>query len=150
MALLQSKIVLVNGGSQGVGAGIVQAAVREGATVVFAGRRVEELAGSIMIAALTFSFLASIGANPAAPDSMTSQATVQLQSGTPFLSDTQLETALNEANVSPQVSQAALDANAAARLDGLSAALAILAFAALLALFFTQRIPSAQLRSKER
>ena len=103
-----------------------------------------------MIAALTSSFLTSIGANPAVPDSVTSQATVQLQSGTPFLSDTQLETALDEANVSPQVSQAALDANAAARLDGLSAALAILAFAALLALFFTQRIPSAQPRSKER
>ncbi|MEU5323885.1 MFS transporter [Streptomyces sp. NPDC021056] len=107
------------------------------------------LAGSIMIAALTSSFLTSIGANPAVPDSVTSQATVQLQSGAPFLSDTQLETALDEANVSPQVSQAALDANAAARLDGLSAALAILAFAALLALFFTQRIPSAQPRSKE-
>lgn len=38
MALLQDKIVLVNGGSQGVGAGIVQAAVREVATVVFTGR----------------------------------------------------------------------------------------------------------------
>ena len=37
MALLQDKIVLVNGGSQGVGAGIVRAAVREGATVVFTG-----------------------------------------------------------------------------------------------------------------
>lgn len=71
------------------------------------------LAGSIMIAALTSSFLTSIGANPAVSDSVTSQATVQLQSGTPFLSDTQLETALDEANVSPQVSQAALDANAA-------------------------------------
>ncbi|WP_086558399.1 SDR family oxidoreductase [Streptomyces africanus] len=41
MALLQDKIVLVNGGSQGVGAGIVRAAVREGATVVFTGRRAE-------------------------------------------------------------------------------------------------------------
>ena len=41
MALLQDKIVLVNGGSQGVGAGIVRAAVREGTTVVFTGRRVE-------------------------------------------------------------------------------------------------------------
>lgn len=41
MALLQDKIVLVNGGSQRVGAGIVRAAVREGATVVFTGRRVE-------------------------------------------------------------------------------------------------------------
>lgn len=41
MELLKDKVVLVNGGSQGVGAGIVRAAVREGATVVFTGRRAE-------------------------------------------------------------------------------------------------------------
>ena len=41
MALLQDKVVLVNGGSQGVGAGIVRAAVREGAAVVLTGRRAE-------------------------------------------------------------------------------------------------------------
>ncbi|MEU4099421.1 MFS transporter [Streptomyces tanashiensis] len=107
------------------------------------------LAGSIMIAALTTSFLTSVEANPAVPDSITSQATVQLQSGAPFLSDAQLETALDEAGVNPEQSQAAVDANAAARLDGLRAALAILALAALIALFFTQRIPSAQPRSPE-
>ena len=39
MGLLEDKVVLVNGGSQGVGAGIVRAAVREGATVVLTGRR---------------------------------------------------------------------------------------------------------------
>jgi NAD(P)-dependent dehydrogenase (short-subunit alcohol dehydrogenase family) len=41
MGLLEDKVVLVNGGSQGVGAGIVRAAVREGATVAFTGRRAE-------------------------------------------------------------------------------------------------------------
>ncbi|MFF4302777.1 SDR family oxidoreductase [Streptomyces sp. NPDC001601] len=41
MGLLEDKVVLVNGGSQGVGAGIVRAAVREGALVVFTGRRAE-------------------------------------------------------------------------------------------------------------
>ncbi|MGW7101547.1 MFS transporter [Streptomyces sp. NPDC054838] len=107
------------------------------------------LAGSIMIAALTSSFLTSVEANPAVPDSVTSQATVQLQSGAPFLSDAQLETALGNAGVSAEVSRAALDANAEARLDGLRAALAVLAFAALIALFFTQRIPSVQPRSAE-
>lgn len=42
------------------------------------------------------------------------------------------------------VAQAALDANEKARIEGLRAALALLALAALLALFFTQRIPAAQ------
>ncbi|MFD3806355.1 MFS transporter [Streptomyces sp. NPDC058611] len=107
------------------------------------------LAGSIMIAALTSSFLASIEANPAVPASVKTQTGVQLQSGAPFLSDAQLVTALDEAGTNAEVSQAALDANAAARLDGLRAALAILALAALLALFFSQRIPSTQPRSAE-
>ncbi|MEU9158875.1 MFS transporter [Streptomyces sp. NPDC048424] len=107
------------------------------------------LAGSVMIAALAGSFLTSVEQNPAVPDSVKSQATVKLQSGAPFLSDAQLETALDEAGTSGEVAQAALDANAAARLDGLQAALAILALAALLALFFTHRIPTTQPRSSE-
>ena len=41
LRLLDDKVVLVNGGSQGVGAAIVRAAVREGAVVTFTGRRAE-------------------------------------------------------------------------------------------------------------
>ncbi|MFD5622327.1 MFS transporter [Streptomyces yangpuensis] len=102
------------------------------------------LAGSIMIATLTSSFLTSVTENPAVPSSVKSQATVQLASGAPFLSDAQLESALAEAGVSPEVSEAALEANEQARVDGLCAALSVLAFAALVALFFTQRIPTVQ------
>ncbi|MFJ9344926.1 SDR family oxidoreductase [Streptomyces sp. NPDC101237] len=39
MGLLDDKVVLVNGGSQGVGAAVARAAVREGATVAVTGRR---------------------------------------------------------------------------------------------------------------
>ncbi|MFH9011411.1 SDR family oxidoreductase [Streptomyces sp. NPDC017943] len=39
MGLLEDKVVLVNGGSQGVGAAVARAAVREGAAVVVTGRR---------------------------------------------------------------------------------------------------------------
>jgi EmrB/QacA subfamily drug resistance transporter len=102
------------------------------------------LAGSILIAALTTSFLTTIEQNPAVPAEVTSQASVELESGVPFLSDAQVKTALEEAGTSPEITQAALDANAAARLDGLRAALAILALSALLALFFTGRIPATQ------
>ncbi|MFE5712827.1 MFS transporter [Streptomyces sp. NPDC056501] len=102
------------------------------------------LAGSLLIASLTSSFLASVEQNPAVPDSVKSQATTELQSGIPFLSDAQLESALDEAGADEEQTQQVLDANADARLDGLRAALAVLAFAALIALFFTQRIPTVQ------
>lgn len=107
------------------------------------------LAGSIMIAAMTSSFLTSVDQNPAIPSEVKSRATVELQSGVPFLSDAQLKTALDEAGTSTDVARAAHDANKEARIDGLRAALAILAFAALLALFFTSRIPDTQPRSTE-
>ena len=41
MSLLEGRVVLVNGATQGLGAGIARAAVREGATVAITGRRRE-------------------------------------------------------------------------------------------------------------
>ncbi|MEU8648537.1 MFS transporter [Streptomyces sp. NPDC048737] len=105
------------------------------------------LAGSLLIAAMTTSFLASVEQNPAIPAEVKSRATVELESGVPFLSDAQLESALDEAGTNEKVAGAALDANEEARIDGLRAALAILALTALLALFFTSRIPNTQPRS---
>ncbi|MFF3209424.1 MFS transporter [Streptomyces sp. NPDC002886] len=107
------------------------------------------LAGSILIAALTTSFLTNIEQNQAVPAEVKSRATVQLESGVPFMSDAQLTSALDKAGTSPDVASAAIDANAAARLDGLRAALAVLAFTALLAMFFTQRIPSTPAKTAE-
>ncbi|MFF4852272.1 MFS transporter [Streptomyces sp. NPDC001194] len=102
------------------------------------------VAGSILITMLTSSFLTSIEQNPAIPAEVKSQANVRLAGGAPFLSDAQLTAALDEAGVESEVADAALDANATARIDGLKAALGILALAALTALFFTQRIPETQ------
>ncbi|MEU0912534.1 SDR family oxidoreductase [Streptomyces althioticus] len=50
MGLLDDKVVLVNGGSQGVGAAVARAAVREGAVVAVSGRRPE--AGEALVAEL--------------------------------------------------------------------------------------------------
>jgi Na+/melibiose symporter-like transporter len=100
------------------------------------------LAGSLLIAALTASFLTGIQANPAVPPGVADQATVQLAGGVPFISDADLQGALTSAGASAETTQAIVDENAAARLDGLRVALAVLAVISLVALFFSRRIPA--------
>jgi EmrB/QacA subfamily drug resistance transporter len=102
------------------------------------------LAGSILIAALTSSFLTGIQQNPAVPDSVKAQADVELAGGVPFISDADLQAALDQAGTSQETTTAALEANRQARLDGLRAALVVLAVVALLALFSARRIPTTQ------
>jgi Na+/melibiose symporter-like transporter len=102
------------------------------------------LAGSILIAALTASFLTGIDQNPAVPDEVVAQANVQLSSGGEFISDQQLEAALADAGVDATTTQAIVEANEQARVDGLRATFALLALFALISLFFTGRIPTEQ------
>ncbi len=102
------------------------------------------LAGSILIAALTASFLQGIEQNPAVPASVKTQANVKLAGGVPFISDADLQAALDKAGVGEEASKAILDVNQQARLDGLRAALVVLAGIALLALFSARRIPTQQ------
>jgi hypothetical protein len=52
-----------------------------------------------------------------------------------------LESALGKAGVSPEVSTQIVDENEKARIDGLRAALAVLAVFAVIAMFFVGRIP---------
>lgn len=102
------------------------------------------LAGSILIAMLTSSFLTGIASNDDVPAEVSSTASVELAAGIPFLSDVALEQALEDAGVSDQAAAAAVEENAQARLDGLRSALAVLALIALVGLFFTGRIPAEQ------
>jgi hypothetical protein len=81
---------------------------------------------------------------------VSSQASTKLAGGIPFLSDADLQKALTKAGASKQVTQAVLDENQQARLDGLRTALAALALLALIALFFSGRIPAEQPGSAER
>jgi MFS family permease len=102
------------------------------------------LAGSLLIAATSSGFLTNIQHNPAIPDSVKSEATVKLAGGVPFVSDDDLKSALEKANVSSETSEQALDAYSSARIEGLKAALAILGVLVLVALFYAQRIPTTQ------
>ena len=102
------------------------------------------LAGSILIGALSMSFVDGVQNNPDIPDSVKTQASVELASGIPFLSDADLSAALTAEGVSDANAQSALDINRDARLDGLRASLVVLAGIALLALFGARRIPREQ------
>jgi hypothetical protein len=102
------------------------------------------LTGAIVIAALSSSFLSGIEQNPAVPAPTKSQASTNLASGVPFLSDAELETSLDEAHVPPRATAAIVDENEAARLVGLRTALAVLAIFALVGLLFTGGIPTRQ------
>jgi MFS family permease len=102
------------------------------------------LAGAVLISTLTTSFLTGIEQNPDVPAEVTSAATVELAGGIPFVSDAQLQTALDEAGVEATTTDAIVEENATARLDGLRTSLAVLAFIALIALFFTRKIPTEQ------
>jgi MFS family permease len=102
------------------------------------------LAGSVMIAAVSAAFLANIQQSPDIPNRVKSQAEVELAGGVQFVSDADLEAALDEANVPRRVQDDALEAYADSRIDGLRTALAILALLVVIALFFAQRIPTVQ------
>jgi len=102
------------------------------------------LAGAVLISTLTTSFLTGIEQNPAVPAEITSQATVELADGIPFVSDADLETALDAAGVPPSTTDAIVEENTTARLDGLRASLSIMALIALVALYFTRKIPTRQ------
>jgi Na+/melibiose symporter-like transporter len=102
------------------------------------------IAGSILIATLTSAFLTNIEQSSAIPSRVKSQANVELAGGVPFISDADLEAALDDAHVSSRATDAALDAYSEARIAGLKSALAILALITVLALFLAQGIPTRQ------
>ena len=102
------------------------------------------LAGALLISALTASFFTGIQNHPAIPDNLAVNAQTQLASGVPFVSDKELRTALDEANVPSETADAVVDENEQARIAGLRSALAVLALISLLALLFTRGLPTVQ------
>jgi MFS family permease len=102
------------------------------------------LAGSVLIASLSASFLTGIAENPDVPPEVVAQADVELAGGASFISDDQLESAMEATGADERTTQAVVDANQQARVDGLRSALALLAVISVIALFFTKRIPTEQ------
>jgi Na+/melibiose symporter-like transporter len=102
------------------------------------------LAGALLIAATSSAFLNNIDQSDAIPSRVKDQAHVNLAAGVPFISDKDLNAALDQANVRGQAADDAVSAYQHARITGLKAGLAILALATILALVFSRAIPTTQ------
>jgi EmrB/QacA subfamily drug resistance transporter len=98
--------------------------------------------GSILIAVLSASVVMGIQGNPDVPDDVKSQATTELSAGVPFVSDTQLQEAMEEEGVPSDVADEILQVNSDARIDALRIAFGVAALLAVAALFFTGRVPT--------
>jgi MFS family permease len=100
------------------------------------------LVGSVLIATLTAGMIAGLRQHPETAPLLTAHATVQLESGVPFLSDSALRSTLEQANVPPDVTAAIIDVNSTARISALKTALSVVVFVGILGLLFSVAIPS--------
>ena len=87
-------------------------------------------------------FLTNIQQNPAIPESVKEQAQVELAGGVPFVSDADLEEALDEAGAPRGPRRPRSTRTGTPGSTGLRAALAILAVLAIVALFLARSIPT--------
>ncbi len=99
------------------------------------------LVGAVLIGSLTTGFIEGVTNNPAVPATVTSQATVQMESGIPFISDSELRTGLATTDLAPATQDAIVAENASARLIGLRSALWLVALLIVVGLFFTGMLP---------
>jgi Major Facilitator Superfamily len=102
------------------------------------------LSGAILIAVLTTTFLGSVASNHAIPKELAAKANVELSAGIPFVSDADLNAALQQADIPPATAEAVVHENAQSRINGLRAALAVLGLVALVAVALTRRLPTVQ------
>jgi hypothetical protein len=95
-----------------------------------------------LIGSLTVAFISNIQNNPAVPPEVSAQASTQLASGIPFVSEADLTVALNSAGVPDEQATAIVQEYNDASLDALRTSMAFVALFAIVALFFSERIPN--------
>ena len=100
------------------------------------------LAGSVLIAGLTASFLAGIENNPAVPPRSPPRPRRSWPAASRSSPTTTSSDALDEAGLPADQVDAIADENESARIDGLRLSLSVLALAAVIALFLTRLVPT--------
>jgi EmrB/QacA subfamily drug resistance transporter len=103
------------------------------------------LIGAVVIGSLTSLLVAGISSSEAIDDELEAAATTALTAGADFVSDEQLSEALSDTELTNDEQDAIVDANAAARIGALQQGMVAASLLALLALFFTARVPKAPL-----
>jgi MFS family permease len=107
------------------------------------------LVGAVLIGSLTTSFIKGVTDNPSVPAEVTATATVKMESGIPFISDSDLKSRLESSGL-PQATQDAVVAeNSSARLIGLRTALWLVALLIVIGLFFTGMLPRRPLHAAD-
>lgn len=99
------------------------------------------LIGAVVISSLGSLLLKGVEASPTLDAALKQQASVQLSSGVPFVSDAQLQQALTQAGVPADQQKAVLDANASARLGALRRGMVVLSLFVVLTLVLSTRLP---------
>ena len=103
------------------------------------------LIGSILIAALTNGLIDRIEANPAVPPPVRAEVAQRTQEGIPIVPVDDVERAALDEGLPADQAQALADDYGDAQLDGLKRAIGAIAVFALLALWFTRRLPGRSL-----
>ncbi len=99
------------------------------------------LVGAVLIASLTSGLVSGVQASSAIPADVKTQATTQFSAGVPFVSDTDLTTALQKAKVPAAQADAIVKANSDARLTALRSSLLVVALFAIAALLCSGMVP---------
>ena len=102
------------------------------------------LSGAVLISVLTASLISGIQDNPAIPADIKSKAATELSAGVPFISDADLQAALDKEGIPQQTADEIVKENETARLVALRSSLSVIALIALLAVFFSITIPKIQ------
>jgi MFS family permease len=103
------------------------------------------LVGAVVIGTLSTQLLVGIGESPEVREQVKDAATIQLESGVEFVSDAQLEAALEETPLTPAEREAVVSANVDARIAALQFGMLAVALVALLGLLGTTRLPAGAL-----
>jgi hypothetical protein len=99
------------------------------------------LIGSVLIAALTNSFIERVQQNPTVPADVRERVAEVAQKGIPVIAVADVEHAAVEAGLTGDQAKAVADDYGDAQLQGLKRAIGAVAIFALLALWFTRRLP---------